>query len=287
MSIPSGRGSADGVDADTDRWVDAHVHHWALARGDYAWLTPDLTALYRDFGAEDYRSAGGAGSRILVQAAPTVAESRYLLSLAHADPAVVGVVGWVPLDDPDAVDELARDSRLRGIRPMIQDQPDTDWMLAERWTPGIEACADRDLVFELLIQPRHLDNTRILLDRHPDLRPVICHAAKPAIAEGAFDAWACGIAALARDTGAACKLSGLLTEAGPRATVADLRPYVEHLLEQFGPSRLIWGSDWPVVTVGGSYERWVEVTVGLLADLTAAERDAVLGGNARHTYRIA
>lgn len=262
------------------------MHHWALRRGDYGWLTPDLVPLHRDFGGEEYRAAGGAASRILVQAAPTVAESRYLLTLADDDPGVVGVVGWVPLDDPDALYELAANPRLRGIRPMIQDEPDADWMLDARWAPGIEACIARDLVFELLIQPRHLDNAQRLLDRHPDLRAVVCHAAKPAIAEDGFGAWAAGIAGLARESAAACKLSGLVTEAGAGWTRADLRPYIDHLLTHFGPDRLIWGSDWPVVTLAASYREWAEATADLLGGLAEAERAAILGANATRVYRV-
>lgn len=266
--------------------TDSHVHHWALGRGDYGWLTPDLGALYRDFGAEEYRAAGGAASRILVQAAATVAESRYLLALAEADPGVAGVVGWVPLDDPGVLRDLAADPRLLGVRPMIQDELDAGWMLEGRWAPGIEVCVAHDLVFELLIQPRHLEHALTLLDRHPDLRAVICHGAKPAIAEGGFEAWAPGIAALARETGVACKLSGLVTEAAAYWTTADLRPYVDHLLDCFGASRLVWGSDWPVVTLAASYGQWFDATTELLAGLRPSERSAILGDNARSLYRI-
>jgi L-fuconolactonase len=265
--------------------VDAHVHHWSLARGDYEWLTPDLGALYRDFNGAQYLAAGGAARRVLVQAAATVAESRFLLGLAKVDDGVVGVVGWVPLDAPSELASLATDPLLVGIRPMMQDIADTDWMLREDHDVALRMCADLGLVFELLIQPRHLANARRLVERHPTLRFVVCHAAKPPIAAGAFDSWAAGIAAVASAPNVACKVSGLVTEVGDDWSIDQLVPYVRHLLECFGPSRLIWGSDWPVVNLAASYERWRSASDELLRELNATERAAINCDNALRTYR--
>lgn len=272
--------------------IDAHQHFWQLARGDYAWLTPELEVLYRDFGPDDlaplYAEAGISRS-VLVQAAPTLAETRHLLDLAARTSFVGGVVGWIDMTAADAsaqLETLARDSALLGIRPMIQDEPDPDWMLAESWKPVLESLVRLDLSFDALVRPVHLPRLRRLLAHHPELRVVVDHGAKPDIASGAFAPWAEEMAALAAETSASCKLSGLVTEAGGDWSEARLRPYVEHLLEHFGPHRLMWGSDWPVVELAGGFEDWRRMSLGWLARLSEGDREAILGDNAARFYRL-
>lgn len=272
--------------------VDSHVHFWRLARGDYHWMTPDMTALRRDFGPDDLApelKAAAIDAVILVQAAATVAETRFLLDRAAATPFVRGVVGWVDMTAPDVrtvLDDLCRDPWFKGVRPMIHDIPDAAWMLGGDLRPAFRHLVALDLSFDCLVRPQHLPNLLSLLEREPDLRAVICHGAKPAIAAGGFDKWAHDIARIARRTGAFCKLSGLITEAGPGWSVDGLRPYVDHLLACFGPGRLIWGSDWPVLSMTAGYADWVAASDRLLAGLDAAERAAVLGGNAVRVYRL-
>jgi L-fuconolactonase len=274
--------------------IDAHQHFWRVARGDYAWLTPKLAPIYRDFGVADLRphlAAAGIAATVLVQAAPTEAETEFLLALAAESGGMVrAVVGWIDFDAPDAsrrLERLARNPLLRGVRPMMQDIADTDWMLSAALEPAFRAVIDLGLRFDALVQPRHLGNLRRLLDRYPGLELVIDHGAKPAIAAGAREPWAAEMRALARETNAWCKLSGLVTEAGARWTVADLRPYAEHLLDCFGSERLIWGSDWPVVELAGGYDRWWPTTAELLRPLDDASRERILGANAARFYRIA
>lgn len=274
--------------------IDAHQHVWRVARGDYGWLTPDLTPLYRDYSLDDLRphlARAGIGGTVLVQAAPTEAETRFMLDVARDSGGLVrAVVGWVEMSAPDAPDRiaaLAADRRLRGIRPMIQDIPDPGWMLDRRLDPAVRALRELGLCLDALVKPPHLSNLRRLLARHPDLPVVIDHGAKPAIAAQRREPWATDIAAVARDTRAMCKLSGLVTEAGPDWHAHDLRPYADHLLTCFGPARLMWGSDWPVVNLAGGYDRWRDVSDGLLAGLTPAERAAVEGGNAARFYGFA
>jgi len=272
--------------------IDAHVHLWRLARGDYDWLTPDFAAIYRDFAPGDLdplRQGHGIDGVVLVQAAATVAETEYLLTLAAETPWVRGVVGWVEFADPTAPAEMARlaaDPWLKGFRPMIQDIPDDDWMLRPDLDPAFRALLDLDLCFDALTLPRHLKNLLVLLDRYPDLRTVICHGSKPQIRDRAFEPWAADMTLLARETSALCKLSGLVTEAVPEWTEADLRPYVNHLLEIFGPSRLIWGSDWPVCTLAAPYDAWRAAAEVLTAALSDAEKAAIFGGNAERFYRL-
>jgi L-fuconolactonase len=279
--------------------VDAHHHVWRLQRGDYSWLTPDLP-IYRDYGLRDLRpllgdgashgSDGGITATVLVQAAPSQAETHFLLQVAHgSDGLVRGVVGWADLaaaDAPARIVSLAGDTLLKGLRPMLHDIPDNEWILRPKVQPALAEIAARELVFDALIRPPHLPIVLELARRHPTLRIVIDHAAKPDIAAGALQPWAADMARIAYQTRAVCKLSGLVTEAAPHWRIADLRPYVEHLLDVFGPARLMWGSDWPVVDLAGGYLRWRHATLQLLQHLPDTGRDAILGGTAATTYRL-
>ncbi len=272
--------------------IDAHQHFWALARGDYGWLTPDLDAIYRDFTPDDLMpllKAAEIDGTVLVQAAPTMAETEYMLSLADQNAFIKGVVGWVNFEADDVgaqIAALAAHPALVGLRPMIQDIADPFWMLGDTLTPAFEAVQQHDLTFDALTVPQHLGPLRQLLERHPDMRVVIDHGSKPLIKDAILYDWADNMAALARDTNAWCKLSGLVTEAAADWTIEDLRPYVDHLLNTFGPSRLIWGSDWPVCTLASSYEHWCETTDALLIQLSNTERQAILGGNTARAYNL-
>lgn len=279
----------------TDR-IDAHQHFWSLARGDYGWLDParqpGLAPLYRDFAPADLQphlAAHGVRGTVLVQAAPTLAETQWLLRLAHENDLVRGVVGWVDLARDDAVaviEALAADRLLKGVRPMLQDLPDTTWIATAPIAPAVHALVQHGLRLDALVKPPHLPHLLAFAERHPALPIVIDHAAKPDIAHGAFSAWRRGLRALAQLPAMHCKLSGLATEAGSGWTAATLRPYAETVLELFGPRRVIWGSDWPVLQLAGDYAGWVRACEQLLAPLDAGDRDAVWAGNAERFYRL-
>ncbi|MFS4579774.1 amidohydrolase family protein [Phaeobacter sp. C3_T13_0] len=272
--------------------IDAHQHFWALARGDYGWLTPELPPLYRDFLPADLAPVlrvNGVEGTVLVQAAPTIAETEFMLGLADDNPFILGVVGWVDFEAPDAIGQITRlatHPKFVGLRPMIQDISDVDWMLSKTHTPIFRAMATSELAFDALVLPKHLPNLQELVRDHPDLSIVIDHAAKPEIAAGQFNEWAANMVSLAQNTSVAVKLSGLVTEAAKDWTVSQLRPYVEHLLDHFGPTRMIWGSDWPVCTLACAYDDWCAATDQILKDLNETDRDAILGGNAARIYRI-
>jgi L-fuconolactonase len=274
--------------------IDAHQHYWNPARGDYGWLTPELTALYRTFGPEDLaplRDAAGVSRTVAVQAAPTVEETRYLLDLARRDASIAGVVGWVPMLDPYApamIEEFAKAPAFKGIRPMLQDLPDDDWIAAPGLAPAVEALIAHDLAFDALIFTRHAAHFETFAQRFPRLRIVVDHGAKPPIRDGiaAMQPWADAIARLAKLPNLHCKISGLATEAAPGWTDDTLAPYVDHLLQTFGPSRLMWGSDWPVLNLNGDYARWHSSAHALLAALNDAQRDAVFGANAAAFYQL-
>ncbi len=270
--------------------IDAHQHFWRLERGDYGWLTPALGAIHRDFGPADlapFLARCAVDATIVVQAAPTIAETRWLLDLAARTPFVAGVVGWAPFDATAAADRiaaLAGDPLLVGLRPMVQDEADDDWLLRPALRPAFDAMIAHGLVFDALVLPRHLPRLARVLERHPDLAVVVDHGAKPRIRDGEIATWARAIAAIAAHPQASCKVSGLVTEAPAGAGLDTLRPYIAALVEHFGPQRLIWGSDWPVVDLAGGYERWHALAQDALSDLDAAARAAVFGGNAARVY---
>jgi L-fuconolactonase len=267
--------------------VDAHHHIWRVPRGDYHWLRPTWP-IYRDYDLDDLRPLlSDVGATVLVQAAATEAETAFLLDAARNSGGLVrAVVGWTDLAATDAADrvrQLSGEPLLRGLRPMLQDIADVGWILRPELRPALTAMSDTALSLDLLIVPRHLPLVPELAQRHPDLRLVIDHGAKPAIAARAFEPWASDIARVARETRAFCKLSGLVTEAGPNWTEDDIRPYILHLLECFGPQRLMWGSDWPVVDMAGGYRAWRAVADNCVPAEAAA---AVFGETARTFYRF-
>ena len=270
--------------------IDAHHHLWALARGDYGWLTSALAPIYRDFRLPDlapHLSAADIEGTILVQAAPTEAETMFLLDIAENAKPVRGVVGWTDFDAADGVariDALAALKLLVGLRPMVQDIDDDDWLLGPGLPPMLAAMARYGLVFDALVLPRHLPRLLQVIGRHPDLQFVLDHCGKPPLASGEMAIWQRDIARLAQHPNITCKLSGLVTEAAPDWQIADLRHAVDHVVACFTPHRLLWGSDWPVVNLAGGYAKWFAAAQTLLADLSADENAAIFGGNAARIY---
>jgi L-fuconolactonase len=274
--------------------IDAHQHFWDLSRPDYDWLTPDQGKLYRNYLPEDLAptlSAQGVGATVLVQAAPSEAETRYLFRLAQAHPFISGIVGWADFQSAGArgrISAMIADSRgkLKGLRPMIQDIPDPNWLSGSSLDEAFEAMVEHDLVFDVLIRPAQIDEVRARLIRHPNLRAVLDHAGKPAIANGSFDTWARDLERFARDTTAYCKLSGLLTEAGIGASAQDLAPYVAHIFHCFGAQRVLWGSDWPVLNLVCDYEHWLALSRGFVNSFAARYEKDVFGGTATRLYQL-
>lgn len=271
--------------------VDAHQHFWHPGRGDYGWLDSALP-ICRPYGPADllpHLRNGRFDGTVLVQAAPTLHETEYLLGIADATPFVLGVLGWVDFEKPCSrrhMERLARHPKLRGLRPMIQDLPDDRWMLRSEIGWAFDALQELGLVFDALVFPRHLEHLFCLLRRHPALVTVIDHGAKPNIRDGAFAEWAVMMKRIAVETDACCKLSGLATEASVNWTSEDLRPYVDHLLDAFGPGRLIFGSDWPVAMLATDYERWVAAVEHLTSQLSEDERALIFGGTAVRVYGL-
>jgi Predicted metal-dependent hydrolase of the TIM-barrel fold len=273
--------------------IDAHQHYWRVDRGDYAWLRDADAALQRDFLPADLqqqRSAAGVAGSMLVQAAASEAETRYLFELARADRSILGVVGWVDFEAPDAatrIRTLARDGDglLLGLRPMAQDHPDPDWLARPVLDAAFDCLQELDLAFDALVQLPQLPALRQRLRRERELRVALDHAGKPDIAHGRFDEWAPRIRELAELPKVCCKFSGLLTELASGMPASMLDPYVDHLFACFGPARLIWGSDWPVLTLRGSYAHWLELARALAQRHAPHALDRIFSRNALAFYR--
>jgi L-fuconolactonase len=273
--------------------IDAHQHYWTLGLGHNNWPTPDLSAIYRDFTPADlapHLNACGVVRTVLVQAAPNVAETVFLLDLSENEDLIAAVVGWVDICAPSAAEDLRRlnrYSKFKGIRPMLQGIADTAYILQPVALATLGLVAEMGLRFDALIQPRHLPVIAALADYLPALPIVVDHGAKPFIEKGITEPWRADMAALAQRSNVSVKLSGLVTEAGESWSVECLKPYASHLLEVFGPERVMFGSDWPVVELASTYERWMEVAIALTAHLDAAGRQAVFHGTAAAFYGIA
>jgi L-fuconolactonase len=271
--------------------IDAHQHFWRIGRNGCVWPPPELAAIHRDVEPDELTAIASTldvqGS-VLVQSQPDDRDTDYLLDLAAGEPFVQAVVGWTNLAAPGAparIAELARRPKLKGLRPMLQGLPD-DWILDPAIEPGIEAMQAHGLRLDALVCPRHLPSLTAFASRHPGLAVVIDHAAKPAIASGALDPWRASIAELAAMPQVCCKLSGLLTEAGPGARPAHLEPYVAHLLDIFGPERLMWGSDWPVLELAGRYGDWLAICQDFIRPLGPSAMTWVFEGASRRFYAL-
>jgi L-fuconolactonase len=243
--------------------IDAHQHYWSIDHCDYDWLrpTPQLAAIYKNFAPADLHpllDAAAIDATVLVQAAPSEAETWRLLDLAALPGSrVAGVVGWCDLLAPD-VDErvrrLAAQPLLKGLRPMLQDIDDARWILQPTLQPAFAAMRRHGLAFDALVKgAAQLDTLVGFAQQQSELPIVLDHAGKPPIADGRLQHWITAIRRIARTTSVHCKLSGLITEAGADWSLDRLRPCVDLLLSEFGPQRLIWGSDWPVLNLAGSY----------------------------------
>ena len=278
--------------------IDSHQHFWSPARGDYTWLQgddPALEPLRRAFLPADLEpllAASGTSRTVLVQAADSVAETDFMLCLAARNDFIGGVVGWVDLSRSDAaatIEAWARFPKFKGVRPMLQDLPDTQWIAQAALTPAITAMQAHGLVFDALVLPKHLGPLLAFAQRHPDLPIVIDHAAKPEIALGRLDPWRQDMTTLAALPQVHCKLSGLLTEAGVHARASALEPYVAHLFATFGAERLIWGSDWPVLNLAAGYSGWLAMAQALCRGRPGMDDTrlaAIFGGNARRIYHL-
>lgn len=272
--------------------IDAHHHLWSISCGDYHWIGPDDPLWGRDFTPSDLdplRRAAGVSKTILVQAAWTTAETNYLLGHADATDWIAGVIGWIDFEDPaqaEQIAQFAKHPKFLGLRPMVHEIEQDDWVLKEDIAWAFDELIKHDLIFEALGFAKHAPVFNELFQRYPNMRTVVDHGMKPVIRDGKFKTWAADMQQIAAQPQVFCKISGLLTEAQPEATAETLKPYVQHLLDIFGADRLMWGSDWPVLLAASTYDAWVAMSETLLSDLSQSEQEAVWRGTASAFYRL-
>ncbi len=279
--------------------VDAHQHFWVYAPAEYPWIEDDLALLRRDFLPEHLApvlATGAIDATVLVQARQSLAETRFLLKLARERDFVAGVVGWVDLCCPDADAErrleetliaFADDPHLRGVRHIVQDEPDDAFVLRPDFQRGVRQLARFGLTYDLLVYPRQLASARAFVEAFPEQPFVLDHAAKPRIKDGLLMPWREELRALARHPNVCCKLSGLVTEAHWSSWRAeDFAPYLDVIYEAFGEERVLFGSDWPVCTLAASYEQVQGLLTGWAAGLSENAREKLFGLNAARFYSL-
>ena len=273
--------------------IDSHQHFWRYTAASYPWMTDKLASLRRDYLPEDLApllKQTGLDGCVAVQAQQTVAEARWLLSLTDAHPFIKGVVGWVDLQSDrveEQLAELARHPRFVGVRHVVQDEPDNNFMLRPAFQRGIGKLRQFNLAYDILVFPKQLPASIQLAANLPEQRFVLDHIAKPFIRDGTISPWSEQIRELAKAPNVWCKVSGMITEAkwtGWRAE--DFRPYLDVVFEAFGVERLMFGTDWPVATLAGTYQEVHQLAASYVRNLTAEQQARFFGGCATEFYRL-
>ena len=274
--------------------IDAHHHLWKYSTAEYGWISPEMRVIKRDFLPEDLEELMhyfGIEGTVAVQARQTIEETEWLLGLAAQHPLIRGVVGWAPLTDGAGVkkhlEKFAANKRLRGIRHVIQDEADPRYILRRDFNDGVRELRAFGLRYDILIFERHLPAAIEFVDRHPNQTFILDHVAKPRIKDKVMTPWDRNMRELAKRQNVYCKLSGMVTEADPeRWTPEGLQPYIDVALAAFGPRRLMYGSDWPVMLLAGDYARWFGTVQNAIGRLSKAEQERIMGGTAAEAYGI-
>ena len=273
--------------------IDAHQHFWDIGRLTYSWMPSDPSPLRRNYLPSDLRpilETHRFDGSVVVQAHQSLDEARWLLQLAAENAFLKGVVAWVDLTDPlvgKSLDELQRHARFKGVRHLVHDEPDPRWLLRPDVLLGLAELERRDIPYDLLLRPVHLAVVLVVAEKLPALRMVIDHIAKPSISTGEFDYWARGMEAVFPVPNLHCKLSGMITEASwNNWSVAELRPYVSFVLQGFGPDRVMFGSDWPVCLLAGTWKEVLAACTQAMGPQPVELRERILGGTAAYFYRL-
>ena len=273
--------------------IDTHHHFWRYNVAEYGWISKGMKKIRWDFMPADLKKTidrAGVKAVISIQARQNLEETDWLLSLSSVNDFIYGIVGWLPLTDPDIeaiLERYSENKNLKGIRHILQDEPDPNYMLRGDFNRGIRLLSGFNLIYEILICERHLPQAIIFVDKHPNQLFVLDHIAKPLIRKNVLSPWKENLAELARRENVSCKISGLVTEADYHHwDEHQLRPYLEIVLDSFGPSRLMFGSDWPVCLLACSYGQWVEIIHRFIASLSPGEQKQIWENNARNVYNL-
>ncbi|MFD0671035.1 amidohydrolase family protein [Cohnella sp. GCM10027633] len=273
--------------------IDAHQHYWRLDRGDYGWLTPELGTIFRDFLPADLEPLlreAGIRKTIVVQAAPTLEETKFLLELADRSDSIAGVVGWADFESDSFAEQfeaIARHPKLVGVRIMLQDLADSRYALRAPILERLRLLADRDFPVDLLVKERQLPAIAELVERIPHLRCVVDHIGKPNIAARSWSEWASGMERIAANPNIYCKLSGMVTEADHANWQAeDFAGYIDHVLAVFGTRRVMFGSDWPVCLLAADYSQVADIVEDRLRKYNQDDQALIMGTNALRFYKL-
>jgi L-fuconolactonase len=273
--------------------IDSHQHFWQVGRFDYPWMDSSVKVLFQDYLPAQLKpilDQNAVGKTVLVQASNSVEESRWLLRLAEENTFIAGVVGWVDLKNPEVdlqLDELSADPKFKGVRHLVESEPDDDWLVQPEVLRGLQRLSNYGLTYDLLVHTRHLKYVPRVADACPDLRLVVDHLAKPPIKSGVLTDWVNALKPVAAKANTNCKLSGLVTEASWDSwRTSDLLPFVECALDMFGPERLMFGSDHPVCLLAATYARVLDSFREILRDLSDDDRERIFASNATSFYRL-
>lgn len=273
--------------------IDAHHHFWKYDPVRYSWMNESMDILKKDYQPADLQveiEKAEIGGVVSVQADQSMLETDELLDHAAQRDFIKGVVGWFPLADPaveEVLAEYADNPWLKGVRHVVQDEPDDRFILGKAFNEGIRKLEQFDLIYDILIYERQLGSSIEFVDLHPNLPFVLDHVAKPRIGDGLMEPWKEQMFEMSRRENVTCKLSGMATEAKWAEWTSDqLRPYMEVALDAFGPDRLMFGSDWPVARLAVDYMPWVNLCREFISSLSTDEREAIEGGNAIRVYQL-
>lgn len=274
--------------------IDSHQHYWKINRGDYSWITPEITTLYKDFLPVDLSSDlrnHHIKQTILVQAAPTIEETEFLLDLSNENESIAGVVGWIDIEDPNYQSQFSqfeKQPKFIGFRLMIQDMPDETVILKENYLEALRYFTEKDVPIDLLFVHHQLPTVIQLFEEVPNLRGVVNHIGKPDIAKRKFEPWQSEMSQLAKYKNIYCKLSGMVTEADHNHwKESDFTVYINHILTEFGMERVMFGSDWPVCLLAGNYDDVVSILENALPkNISESDKNKLFGENAKRFYKL-
>lgn len=273
--------------------VDSHQHYWDLDRFQYPWMSDEMQILKRNYVPADLvpdLERAGVDCTVVVQAQHNLDEGRWILGMADDDSRIAGLVGWLDLKSESLEAQIAEfkpQKKFVGVRHVVHDEPDDRWLLRDDVIRGLQLLAKHELPYDLLLRPQHLKHIPELARKVPDLAMVVDHLAKPLIAAGEIKPWKKDFEAVAKLPNTFCKVSGMITEADhANWKPTDLVPYIDIALEAFGPSRLMYGSDWPVCRLAGEYQQVIDAARGGLSGLSDSESAEVFGGTACRFYGL-